>query len=93
MAYIMHWLPIKYRIKFKILTVVFHALNDMAPSYIRELLVIDQPTRMTRSSVSAIENSYIKLKPQFMRKKTFADWSFSVVGPQLWNDLPVSLKT
>ena len=34
----LHWLPVRYRIVFKILTLVYKALNGTAPSYISELL-------------------------------------------------------
>ena len=35
-----HWLPISYRIKFKILTITFNALNGISPSYIKDLLIV-----------------------------------------------------
>ena len=38
----LHWLPIKFRIQFKVLLLVYKALNGLAPKYIKELLV---PTR------------------------------------------------
>ena len=34
----LHWLPITYRIQFKILLIVFKAFNGLAPLYISELL-------------------------------------------------------
>ena len=46
----LHWLPIKYRIVFKILLITFKALNGLAPNYICELLHKYQPTRFLRSS-------------------------------------------
>ena len=36
--YRLHWLPINYRIKFKILLFVYKALNGIVPSYISDLL-------------------------------------------------------
>jgi hypothetical protein len=36
----LHWLPVKQRIKFKVLLLVFKALNNLAPAYIQELLVV-----------------------------------------------------
>ena len=35
-----HWLPVRYRTAFKILLLVYKALNGTAPSYISELLNI-----------------------------------------------------
>ena len=34
----LHWLPVRYRINFKILLLTFKALYGMAPSYIIELI-------------------------------------------------------
>ena len=34
----LHWLPVKYRIHFKILLLTFKALNGMAPAYISDLI-------------------------------------------------------
>jgi len=34
----LHWLPVTYRIQFKVILITFKALHDMAPSYISNLL-------------------------------------------------------
>ena len=34
----LHWLPVRYRINFKILLLTFKALYGMAPSYIIDLI-------------------------------------------------------
>ena len=34
----LHWLPIDIRIEFKILTITYKALHDLAPAYIKNLL-------------------------------------------------------
>ncbi len=34
----LHWLPVKFRIHFKILVMVFRALHGQAPVYINEML-------------------------------------------------------
>ena len=34
----LHWLPVKFRIHFKILLLTFKALNGMAPAYISDLI-------------------------------------------------------
>ncbi|KAL9978241.1 hypothetical protein ACROYT_G015736 [Oculina patagonica] len=36
----LHWLPVRYRIHFKILLLTFKALNGMAPTYISDLIKI-----------------------------------------------------
>ena len=46
----LHWLPIKERIKLKLLLLTFKALHSQAPIYIIELLHLYTPTRSLRSS-------------------------------------------
>ena len=48
----LHWLPIKSRIKFKILTLVFKWMRQEAPDYLRNLLVRCPETTCTLRSNS-----------------------------------------
>ena len=83
----LHWLPIKQRIKFKILTLVYKCINNQAPSYLQNLLTVNPTSnRSTRSN-----SKFKQLIVPFTKKKTFADRSFSVVGPKYWNELPNEL--
>ncbi|XP_067221749.1 guanine nucleotide-binding protein G(o) subunit alpha-like [Chanodichthys erythropterus] len=45
----LHWLPVRFRIGFKILLFVFKALNGLAPQYITDLIQIYTPARSLRS--------------------------------------------
>ena len=40
----LHWLPIKFRIQFKILLLIYKCLNGLAPSYLMELLELKSAT-------------------------------------------------
>ena len=46
----LHWLPVQQRIKFKTLVLVYKAVNNLAPVYLRELLHPHVPCRGLRSS-------------------------------------------
>ena len=48
----LHWLPLKERIVFKILLLVFHIINGTSPSYNNDIIHAYQPTRTLRSSSS-----------------------------------------
>ena len=50
----LHWLPIKFRIQFKVLLLVYKALNGLAPKYIKELLVPYKPRRHLRSEAKGL---------------------------------------
>ncbi len=41
----LHWLPIKFRISYKILLLAYKALNDLAPAYLTKILSRYNPTR------------------------------------------------
>ena len=84
----LHWLPIVYRIQFKILTLVFKCIHGQAPDYLRCLIKLKDRSRLTRASTDDL-----LLYVPFTRRKTFADHSFSVSGPKLWNILPYSIRS
>ena len=46
----LHWLPVHERIRFKILLMTFKCLNQLAPSYLSDLLIHYRPSRTLRSS-------------------------------------------
>ena len=46
----LHWLPIRYRIQFKILLLVHKCLHGLAPQYLIELIKLRCPSRTLRSS-------------------------------------------
>ena len=43
--YKLHWLFVKYRIKYTIILMTYQALNGLAPNYLRELLQVYQTAR------------------------------------------------
>jgi hypothetical protein len=84
----LHWLPIAYRIDYKIALMVFKCLNSMAPAYLTNLIHVKSCSRTTRSST----NGGIILSIPLIKKSTCRARSFSVYGPRLWNSLPLAIK-
>lgn len=84
----LHWLPIRERIKYKVLCLVFISIMGKGPSYLQKLLTL-APIRRTdlRSS-----NQCKRLLVPFTKLKTFAARSFSCIGPYWWNQLPNNIK-
>ena len=85
----LHWLPVKSRIKFKILVLVFKCLRGEAPECLMDLL--ERCTKQTHN----LRSSNIKDRlviPRTVRRQTFAARSFSVAGLTLWNKLPNHIK-
>ena len=83
----LHWLPVCFRIDFKILLLVFKALIGLSPSYLSDLLLSYEPTRTLRSSGRGL-----LLIPK-VRTKTHGEAAFCCYGPHLWNSLPEDLRT
>ncbi|XP_041946919.1 uncharacterized protein LOC121708371 [Alosa sapidissima] len=82
----LHWLPVNYRIHFKVLLFVFKALNGMAPQSIFDLLSPYCHSRPLRSSSQLLSVPKATLK-------TKGDRAFSVAAPRLWNNLPIEIKS
>ncbi len=83
----LHWLPVRFRIEFKILLIVLKILHGLAPAYLSELLHVHTPVRALRSS------NQVLLDVTRARLKNKGDRAFSVVAPNLWNSLPVHIRT
>ena len=84
----LHWLPIRYHVDHKMLTLVYKCLHNKAPDYLKNLLtVIGDSERSMRSN-----SQYMRLLIPKTTKKTFTARSFSVKGAELWNKLPNSVK-
>ena len=82
----LHWLPVRDRITFKLMLLIFKALNGLGPKYLSELLIPYAPERTLRSQ------DQLLLQTPRSRLKTAGDRAFSVAGPKLWNTLPYDVR-
>ena len=82
----LHWLPVQFRIKYKILLLTYRALHGLAPTYITELLVPYTPPRTLRSSTEQL------LVVQKYRLKNFGAGSLETAAPALWNSLESQIR-
>lgn len=81
----LHWLPIKYRIHYKVILFVFRCLHNLAPSYLTELLQLYAPGRNLRSADKAILD--------YCTPSTkYGERAFSVSASVLWNGLPDDIR-
>ena len=85
----LHWLPVSQRIKFKFLVLIFKSINNLAPSYLSDLLGHYTPSRSLRSSS---DPSLLTIPPR-LRLSSIESRAFSVAGPSLWNKLPSSMRS
>ena len=82
----LHWLPVAFRIEFKILLLVYKALNGLAPLYLRDCLSRYDPVRTLRSSNAGL------LDVPVMKYKKYGETAFCFCGPTAWNKLPLYIK-
>jgi hypothetical protein len=83
----LHWLPVHNRIKYKIITLTYRCLHDIAPAYLCDLIHLYHPGRSLRSSTS------LSLTVPKTNLKGYWDCAFSKAAPVLWNQLPQKLKS
>ena len=86
--YSLHWLPISFRIQFKILLLTFKALHGLAPSYLSELIV---PYVSSREGLRSSNKNLLKIPKS--KLVSCGDKSFTVAAPKLWNSLPLELRS
>src|SRR6218665_1767082 len=91
-AYILdglHRLPLQQRIIFRIGAVVWRCILGLAPAYLRDLC---HPTPGTRGCSSHRSSEQGLLFVPFARTSTTKARAFSVVGPSVWNGLPLAQR-
>ena len=83
--YNLHWLPIRKRVLFKMLLIVYKSLTFQSPDYIFDILVPYAPSRPLRSS-----NKHLLQIPHISRKSKlfYGSRAFSIAAPTEWNSLP-----
>lgn len=82
----LHWLPVEYRIQYKILLYVFKCLHELAPGYLSELVTPYTPARSLRSETACL------VTVPSTRTKTYGERRFDKAAATLWNSLPSQLR-
>ena len=82
----LHWLPVRQRIEFKLLLLVFRAVHHLCPVYLSSLVIPYIPTRTQRSA-----DQQLLTIPRYHLER-YGRRAFSVAGPTLWNALPPAIR-
>jgi hypothetical protein len=78
----LHWLPVSFRVHFKILPLVFKSIHGCAPQYMSDMILSYLPSWSLRSSgtgLLTIPNPWTKMH---------GETAFSYYAPSHWNSLP-----
>ena len=82
----LHWLPVSYRIDYKIAVLTFKCFYGLAPEYLSDLIEEYQPTRQLRSANQKL------LTQKVVKYVRLGEKSFSFSAPEVWNKLPFFLR-
>ena len=82
----LHWLPVRKRIEYKMLSHAYRAIHRQAPQYLCDMLSVYQPARALQSQ------STLTLTVPRARTKTYGDRRFPKAAALLWNSLPANLR-
>ena len=82
----LHWLPIKYRVIFKIALLTYKIISSKTPIYLNDLITTRTNNRQLRSSTS------ISLFQPVGNSKLI-NRSFSYCSPAIWNSLPPAIRS
>ena len=78
----LHWLPISYRIKFKILLLTFKCLYGQAPNCLIDLIITIK--KQSRYSLRSNECIFLELLG-IKTNPTLGNRAFQSAAPYLWN--------
>ena len=82
----LHWLPVNFRIQFKINLLTFKTLTTSQPAYLHDMLSFSTSRRSERLSRGRL------LSVPRIKSKIGAR-AFSSCAPHLWNSLPLSVHS
>ena len=83
--HILHWLPVRARIKFKIASLTYKTLSTCQPAYLRDLIHPYLPARSLRSQD-------LKLLNTPRTNLSIGRRAFSFAAPHIWNSIPISIR-
>jgi len=84
----LHWLHIKYRIIFKIATLMHHFLHDRCQSYLADLVAFNT----ANSHRCQFRSSQTRAAIVKRTRTQFGKRAFSACGPSIWNSLPPAVR-
>ena len=83
----LHWLPVEFRVDFKIALLTFKCLYGLAPLYLSNLIEWYKPGRPNMRSADKF-----LLKVKKTKFVTLGERSFSFSSPKVWNELPMYIR-
>ena len=98
----LHFLPVKYRITYKIALFVFKCLNGLSPDYLSQLICLRTPLKpldnvLADTDIQTMQarplNDFFLLKHPPLERIEYKQHRFTYAAPEVWNKLPYSIRT
>ena len=87
----LHWLPITFRIQYKLCLLMHSIKMGNCPSYLKDMVSLSSSVRSRSGLRSADTDASTYVVPRTRTK--LGERAFSWAGPTAWNKLPVSIRT
>ena len=84
----LHWLPVAFRIQYKMALMVYKVLNGKGPLYLQKLISSYKQSFNSRSNKKKLLNNPTKT-PQL---KFYGERSFYYCAPIIWKDIDIEIK-
>ena len=88
----LHWLRFPERVVYRVCLMVFKALNNMAPSYLADMISPVEMGVRRRTLRSAGDGAVELVQPHRQILTNFGDRAFRFAGPMQWNRLPPGVR-
>ena len=85
----LHWLPIRQRIDFKIATLVYKSLNQLAPQYLLDMLHFASDDPVLSKNRSAANGQLMQEQWQTVN---YGKRNFYYSAPCVWNSIPADIR-
>ena len=82
----LHWLPLEFRIRYRLAVLAFRHFGGTLPAYLSAVLCTCGPARSLRSSAEGL------LRSPRVNLESAGGRSFHFAAPAIWGSLPGSLR-
>ena len=83
----LHWLPVRFRVMYKYLTLTYKAIEGSSPVYLAVLIDVYVPPARLRSA----DDRHLLYEP--LARKKCGSRAFQNAAPSLWNSLPLDIRS
>ena len=84
----LHWLPVTFRVQYKLCLMIHSSVNGCSPEYITDILV----SMSSLHGRATLRSSTSGLLMCLEQEPIFGKESFPLPGPAAWNKLPPNLR-